>query len=130
MGVVLQYKIESNGALSQMSSIAGAGGELISIAVDPSGRYVYAAGFAYAGLVSQYAIESNGALNALSPAAVSTGLYSQSVTVDPSGKYVYVVNYSDATISQFVIGSNGALLSPATVSAGVGPVFVVTVPAH
>ena len=70
----------------------------------------------------------------MTPATVATGSGSgstpSSVTVDPSGKYVYVANYrNDSSVSQYTIGTNGALTSmaTATVAAGTGPYSVTTV---
>lgn len=70
------------------------------------------------GSVIPYAISGDGSLSPLSSGPVPTGMNPMSIVADPSGHYVYVVNLGDATISQFSVGSGGALtaLSPAVVS--------------
>jgi DNA-binding beta-propeller fold protein YncE len=70
------------------------------------------------GSVIPYAISGDGALSPLSSGPVPTGMNPTSIVADPTGHYVYVVNQGDATISQFSVGSGGALtaLSPAVVS--------------
>jgi 6-phosphogluconolactonase (cycloisomerase 2 family) len=84
------------------------------------------AGYAYVvttmpqarGAVTPYTISADGSLSPLSSGAVPTGMNPTSIVSDPTGHYVYVVNLGDATISQFSVGSGGALasLSPAVVS--------------
>jgi len=56
-------------------------------------------------------------------ATVATGTYPYSVTVDPTGQYAYVANYNSANVSQYTIGSTGALtaMSTATVATGNSP---------
>ena len=88
--------------------------------------YAYVANFSD-NSVSSYASDvSTGRLKYLGKAA--TGTNPQSVTVDPSGKYVYVANNAGSTVSQYTIGTNGALAAmpvPA-VASGLFP-FSVTV---
>jgi len=52
------------------------------------------------------------------PATVVTGNSPLSISIDPTGRFAYVVNESDATISQFLIGSGGVLTaaSPSVVT--------------
>jgi 6-phosphogluconolactonase (cycloisomerase 2 family) len=59
----------------------------------------------------------------MTPATVAAGTNPYSVTVDPLGKYVYVANEGSGNISQYTIGTGGALMpmSPATVAAGTNP---------
>ena len=47
-------------------------------------------------------------------ASVAAGANPFSVTVDPSGRYAYVANETGNSVSQYVIGSDGALTSMAT----------------
>jgi 6-phosphogluconolactonase (cycloisomerase 2 family) len=86
-----------------------------SVSVDPSGQYVYVANSG--GTISQYAI-TGGALTPIGTGTIPAGFRPQSITVDPSGKYVYVANQessinsvpqNNGNISQYAIGSNGAL---------------------
>jgi 6-phosphogluconolactonase len=130
---VSQYTIGSNGALTSMTTpTVTAGSGPISVTVDPSGKYAYVANYGDS-TVSQYTIGLSGALTSMTTPTVAAGSTAgstpSSVTVDPSGRYVYVANYHDSTVSQYKIGSNGALtpMTPATVAAGTGPYSITTV---
>jgi 6-phosphogluconolactonase len=84
------------------------------------------------GTISQYTINpTTGALTPKSPATVCSMIVSSicnansiptSVAVDPTGRYAYVANSGDYVISQFTVGSGGALqpMNPATVPSGSG----------
>jgi hypothetical protein len=99
-----------------------------SIAVDPTGKYVYVAGggTTASGYVAQYAIATDGGLTPLSPFTVADGQNNTGVAVDPSGRYAYVTNPTSAnspgSVCQYTIAASGELtpMSPATVASGVG----------
>ena len=63
-------------------------------------------------------------------ATVAGGGMPNSVAVDPACKYADVPNFSGNTVSQYTIGSNGALtpMSPATVASGRGPWAITVAP--
>ncbi|MDA8156922.1 MAG: InlB B-repeat-containing protein [Actinomycetota bacterium] len=124
---VSQYTVGANGTLSSISSAwvfiynasdAGSGPE--SIAIDPSGTYLYTADRG-SNTITQFTIGANGNLKLT--ASFHTGSSPWSITLAPSGKYAYVANTGDNTISQYTIGTEGALvpMSPATVPAGASP---------
>ncbi len=101
-----------------------------SVAVDPSGRFAYAAnggdGLAgFSGSVSIYAINATtGALTSIG--TVAAGLFPNAVAVDPSGRFAYVANgdlfRGSGSISMYTINATtGALTSTGTiVTAGDG----------
>ena len=110
---VSQYTIGPNGALTPMSpATVPAGNGPWSVTVDAGHRYAYVANFSGTD-ISQYTIDpSSGALTPMSPATVAAGTpaaYANSVAVDPSGRYAYAVTQTDGNISQYTIGSDGAL---------------------
>ncbi|MBT3205683.1 MAG: beta-propeller fold lactonase family protein [Gammaproteobacteria bacterium] len=121
-----QYTFATDGSLIGMvAATVAVGYDPESIAVDPTGSYVYVATdtlFGTSQYIAQYLIGADGALTAMTPATIVVGDGSKSVTVDPSGSYVYVANSDDNTISQYSIGTNGTLaaMTPATVAAGSG----------
>lgn len=76
-----------------------------TLAFDPAGRYLYAAGSLYSadagtwpGTVQAYPVAGNGALGAPS-GALATGDQVQAALVDSSGHLLYVVNYGDSASS-------------------------------
>jgi YVTN family beta-propeller protein len=109
-----------------------------SVAVDPSGKFAYAADggpfppfFGFAGgdsSVSMYTINSTtGALTSIGMIAAGTG--PDSVAVDPAGKFAYVTNFGSNDVSMYTIdATTGALASIGTIAAGTGPDSVIVDP--
>jgi 6-phosphogluconolactonase len=128
---VSQYTIGANGALTPMPiATVPAGTFPDGVTVDPTGRYVYVPNDNDQ-TVSQYVIGPDGALTP--NGVVPTGPNPWCVAVDASGRYAYVANWSGggpSTISQYTVGAGGALtpMSPPTVSAGNGPIYIITSP--
>ena len=136
---VSQYTIVG-GALTPMSPpTVLAGTNPYSVTVDPSGKYAYVVN-AGGNDISQYTIGAGGALTAMSavpafatmptPTVAPAGMNPASVTVDPKGPYAYVANFGDGTVSQYTIGTGGALtaMATATVAAGTNPYSVTVDP--
>src|ERR1019366_8400460 len=73
-----------------------------------------------------------GALAPMSPPTVLAGSNPISVTVAPSGSHVYVANYSSGasagTVSEYSIGTGGALATIGTVGTGKNPSSVTVDP--
>jgi YVTN family beta-propeller protein len=143
-GSVVTYTINpSTGALT--STTGGINGTGIngtpeffnSVAVDPSGKFAYAAdggafpvgSFGGLSSVSMYTINSTtGALTSIGMIAAGTG--PDSVAVDPAGKFAYVTNFESNDVSMYTIdATTGALAPTGTIAAGPGPVSVAVDPA-
>jgi 6-phosphogluconolactonase (cycloisomerase 2 family) len=137
---VSAYSIDSStGALSEISgSPFAAGPGPTSIAVDPSGKFVYVANGGSANFtdtVSAYVIDAtSGAL--ISAGVVSTQRLSpRSIAVDPSGRFVYTANGGSRTsgfgVLAFAINTLSSALSPVAGSpftAGTNPSAVAVGP--
>jgi YVTN family beta-propeller protein len=106
-------------------TIATAGVYPKSVAVDPSGKYVYVANSG-SNNVSTYAINTDGTLTRKATIAAGTNPYS--VAVDPSGKFVYVANNLSNNVSMYTINADGTLSSNGTVAAGMAPSSVTVHP--
>jgi 6-phosphogluconolactonase len=110
---IMGYSINrTTGALTPISGSpfpTEPGASTACLAIDPSGKFVYAAN--NGGTVSGYTINSDtGALTTISGSPFRAGLNPSFVTVDPSGKFVYVANQDDNSISGYTINSDtGAL---------------------
>ena len=143
-GSVLAYTINpTTGALTSTTGgligtgINGTPEFFNSMAVDPSGKFAYAAdggAFPAGSLggdssVSMYTINSStGALTSIGMIAAGTG--PASVAVDPAGKFAYVTNFESNDVSMYSIdATTGALASIGTIAAGTGPVSVAVDPA-
>jgi 6-phosphogluconolactonase len=143
-GSVLTYTINpTTGALT--STTGGINGTGIngtpeffnSVALDPSGKFAYAAdggafpegSFGGSTSVSMYTINSTtGALASIGTIAAGTG--PDSVAVDPAGKFAYVTNSNSNDVSMYTIdATTGALASVGTIVAGTGPDSVAIDPA-
>ncbi len=88
----------------------GAGTTPLSVAVDPTGRYVYVANYS-SNSVSAYRIGAGGALTAVAGSPFPTGALPGSVAVDSTGHYLYVVNTGDKTVSAYTINQNSGVLT-------------------
>jgi len=145
-GSVLTYTINpTTGALTSTTGginatgINGTPEFFNSVALDPSGKFAYAAdGGAFpptAGIsggsssVSMYTINSTtGAMTSIGMIAAGTG--PDSVAVDPAGKFAYVTNFGSNDVSMYTRdATTGALASIGTIAAGTGPASVAVDPA-
>jgi 6-phosphogluconolactonase (cycloisomerase 2 family) len=111
------FTIQGDGSLLQIACkppsncTTGTGSVPQHVAVDPSGRFLYAVDSA-TNRISPFAIAADGSLSPLAckPASnCDTGELPEQVGVDPSGRFLYVVNRTSASISPFAIHSDGTL---------------------
>jgi YVTN family beta-propeller protein len=106
---------------------AGPGATPTGLAIDPSGRFLYAADGAHNAVLA-FGVQS-GALTPISGSPFTAGTQPSGVTTDPEGAELFVTNSGSGDVSVFVIDPNtGALAqiaaSPAP-TGGRGPGFVV-----
>jgi 6-phosphogluconolactonase len=99
-----------------------------SVAVDPSGKFVYVANFGSDNVSGFTVAPGTGALTAMAASLgdpFPAGLFPTSVAVDPSGKFAYVANSgggAPGTVSEYKIDSTtGALTAIDTINAGTSP---------
>jgi 6-phosphogluconolactonase (cycloisomerase 2 family) len=97
-----------------------AGTQPLSVAVDPKGRFAYAANYG-SNNVSVYTInQATGALT--SGATITAGTWPYYVTVDPTGRFAYVANEASFDVSVYTIDqTTGALTAGTSVSTGMNP---------
>jgi 6-phosphogluconolactonase (cycloisomerase 2 family) len=90
-----------------------------SVAIDPTGRFLYTANSGSNDISGFSVDETTGALTPLGGGPVATGHHPISATVDYSGRFLFVVSDTDASVSTYTIDpSSGALapVSPATIT--------------
>jgi 6-phosphogluconolactonase len=142
-GSVLTYAINpATGALTSTGVIGGTGINgtpefFNSVALDPSGKFAYAAdggAFPYGGSgssssVSMYSINSTtGDLTSIG--IIDAGTSPDSVAVDPAGKFAYVTNFGSNDVSMYTIdATTGTLISIGTIATGTDPVSIAVDPA-
>jgi 6-phosphogluconolactonase (cycloisomerase 2 family) len=129
------YKIETNGTLTvvdQNGAVAGttigAGTNPSSIAVDPTGKYVYVTN-QLTDDISSYLTDPNGLLTVIDQDGAGltkpAGNAPVAMAFDPTGTFAYVANYDSNNISAYSIATGTGLLNLiGTYPAGSGPVFV------
>ena len=125
---ISMYTVDStSGALTSIGMVATGNGP-DSVAVDPAGKFAYAAN-CYSNDVSIYTFDTaTGALASAGTTAAGTG--PASVTVDPTGKFAYVANFNSNSVSMYTIdATTGALVSVGTIAAGTNPLSVAVDPA-
>jgi 6-phosphogluconolactonase (cycloisomerase 2 family) len=108
-----------------LASSTYASGYTISLAIDPTGQFLYSVGD---GDLSGFSIDGgNGSLSPLSGSPYTTGADPLSVAMDSSGKFIYVANNRSNNISAFSVNSTtGALSSIGTYASGSGPNGITT----
>jgi 6-phosphogluconolactonase (cycloisomerase 2 family) len=125
------YSYAADGTLAELATPLAVGVKPESVAVDPSGRFLYVAntgdGTSAPGSVTALSIDAGtGQLNPVAIGTYPTGgglTYSTvAVQVDPSGQFVYVANGDGATVSAFKInqitGALTAIGSPLATGSG------------
>jgi YVTN family beta-propeller protein len=133
-GNLATYAINpTTGALTSTGAIGPGGNFPNSIAVDPSGKFAYAAdggalptgSFGGSNNVSMYTIDgTTGALTSMGMIAAGSG--PDFVAVHPSGKFAYVTNFGSNDVSMYTIdATTGALTSTGTMATGTAPQSVV-----
>jgi 6-phosphogluconolactonase (cycloisomerase 2 family) len=135
-GDVSAFVIDANsGALSKVipsgagSSSPPAGVNPDSVAIDPSGKFVYVANFGGGVTAFRIVADGSGALerfNCGAPEACSgtnfvAGSSPFSARVDPSGKFLYVANNGSHDVSVYSIADTGFLTSLGAVRGRLGP---------
>ena len=137
---VSQLTIGSNGALAALA-LPSVPCELRpnSLAVDPSGKYLYVvnergATSASYGSISQYTIGADGSLAPMTPATIANDYGPSDIAVHPSGKYAYAITFyyplggtQLRSVAQYTIGADGTLtpMSPGAVAiTGSNPQFI------
>jgi 6-phosphogluconolactonase (cycloisomerase 2 family) len=105
-------------------TVVGVGG-VNSIALDPTGKYLYASGN-FSG-ITRYSVDSTtGALVELpaSPLPTPGTSFNSKVIVEPSGKFLYVADFNNDGVWAFPInadGSLGAAVAGSPFASGAGP---------
>jgi 6-phosphogluconolactonase len=121
------YSIGATGALSSITgspfATDGAAGDGVAgIAVDPSGRLLYAttgtaSGGTGTGLLAVFSIDSTtGALSPITGSPFAAGISPEQITVAPSGQFLYVTD-SESNILAFSIAAG----TPTPISASSSP---------
>jgi len=109
-GQIVAYREDPNaGVLNQLvGSPISAGSAVESLAIHPSGKYLYAANSG-SNNISLYTISSAGALTEVTP-RTNAGTSPTLLVMDASGSFLYAANSGSFDISVFSINaSNGAL---------------------
>lgn len=119
---------QSTGQLTLLQSIAAGGAQPRSIAVDPSGRFLYITCY-NAGTVGQFSIDQSTGLLTSIASPISSGTQPEWISIDPSGQFAYVTNHGASTISIFYINQGtGILASLGTIASPTTPDFVIIDP--
>ncbi|SPF46807.1 putative 6-phosphogluconolactonase [Candidatus Sulfopaludibacter sp. SbA4] len=108
-----------NGALTPaagttIASLYSTGSGPTAVAVDATGKFVYAANY-YDNDVSAFTIDpGSGALTAVAGSPFAAGLNPYAVAIHPTGRFAYVVNNGDGTVSAYSINTASGALTPVT----------------
>jgi 6-phosphogluconolactonase len=102
-GQIYAFGIGTGGVLSTVSgSPFTAGATPTGLAIDPTGRFLYATDSEQNQVIG-YTIGASGVLTAVPSGPGTTGTFPVSAVVDPTGFYLYITNYNSASVSEFAI---------------------------
>jgi 6-phosphogluconolactonase (cycloisomerase 2 family) len=133
---VSEFAIGTDGSLTALNPASVATDtEPVFLAFDPTGKYAYEANYTIdkaspPGTVSQYSVGTGGQLTPMPTKSVPAGNGPSWVAFDPFGKYAYVTNIGDGaqpgTVSEYSIGTDGALTLIGTLNAGLNAYMIAT----
>jgi 6-phosphogluconolactonase (cycloisomerase 2 family) len=133
---VSEFMIGTGGVLTPLNPASvAAGTEPVYLAFDPTGQYAYEADYtldfgAPPGSVSQYTVGTGGQLTPMVTPSVPAGDGPAWIAFDPFGKFAYVTNIGNGTqpgtVSEYAIGTDGALTLIGTVNAGLSAFMIAT----
>jgi len=107
---VQTFSIASSGTLSAVGTYQ-IGTAPLGVAVTPGGGFLYITGTSSSlqpGIVQAFSL-SAGTLAPVQGSPFTTGRTPEGIAISPNGSFLYIANYSDNTISEFSIGTTGAL---------------------
>jgi 6-phosphogluconolactonase (cycloisomerase 2 family) len=122
-GQIVAYREDPNaGVLNQLSGspITAVGAE--SLAMHPSGKYLYAANLgSNNNNISLYTISTTGGLTEVTPRQPA-GTSPTLLVMDPSGNFLYAANSLSNDISVFSIGTDGKLTTVQQIGGATAPI--------
>ncbi|KFF68177.1 membrane protein [Pectobacterium brasiliense] len=112
---VLVFKREADGkltAVSQANNLIGAS----SLAVDPTGRYLFVSGSGSTVGVTAFSIDAQGALAQVGQISGASEYYINGLALSPDGKTLYAIHadVGNYTLNTIAVGANGALTLAST----------------
>jgi 6-phosphogluconolactonase len=121
-GEIVAYREDPNaGVLTQLAgSPIQVGGAVHSLAIHPSGKYLYAANpgtSAGPGNISLFTISNTGALTEVTP-RTAAGNAPTLLVMDQSGSFLYAANIGSEDISVYSIDSGSGALTPVPQTSG------------
>ena len=129
---VLAYRVHNN--TGELTTPFGGsfvtGQSPLSVAADPTNRFVYVANSGEND-ISLFSVDSSsGSLREILP-RTTTAAVPTALAMDPSGNFLYVINQGVNAVSSFAIDSNKGTLTPVAgplVSTGLNPAALVVTP--
>jgi len=123
---IFVYTVGTNGALTQTASFPG--GAPNSIAIHPSGSFVYVADGVFNEINTFAVSPTTGAVTLIDSTPIDGSPFG--VVLHPSGRFAYALHRSADEVLVFTIDTNGKLTATSTASTGSGssPVSVVMDP--
>jgi DNA-binding beta-propeller fold protein YncE len=126
-GSVSAFSRATNGALTLLGRInTGSNGGPMGLTVTPDNVFVYVVNSADS-LIQSYLIQNAGigagTLSPIGGAGTATGATPQQIIVDKNERFVYVTNAGGQSLSEYSLGSQGALTAIGTLTGFTGTPF-------
>lgn len=119
---ILVFDVATGGQFTGPPTMVTVTGDGIvdDLAVDPSGRFLFAVRSAASSELLVYPIDASGDLGVASGSPL--GSVARGLVIDPTGRFVYATNFSDENLQSFSIAPvTGALTPIDTTTTGIGP---------
>ena len=108
-GTVSMYTVDPATGQLRHNGYVTAGTNPHSVAVHPSGKFVYVSNNGDGDRVSSYGVGPDGRLTAIGAATFGSGLMARGITVDPAGKFLYLTLAGAGAVSAYAIAADGTL---------------------
>jgi 6-phosphogluconolactonase (cycloisomerase 2 family) len=126
-GTISAYTVDAATGQLRHNGYVVAGGQPHSVAVHPSGKFVYVSH--YLGGISGFTVGNDGRLATLfANMGCDIGCDRRGITVDPNGKFLYVAYETRGVVEAYAINTDGKLTLVAEDSSVVSP-FSITIDA-
>jgi len=128
-GTIQTFSVATQGTVGRppAGSLTGAGStptgsKPTSVAIDPTGRFLYTANGGSNDISGFLVDESTGALSPLGFGPVATGAHPISATVDYGGRFLFVVSDTDSSVWTYMIDPGSGALAPVSPPTIIGAV--------
>jgi 6-phosphogluconolactonase len=103
-GTITAFSIATDGTLTQIGAPVTAGADMVGMAIDPKGQFLYAADFLNSKIAS-FSVQSGGGITPVAGSPFATNLGPFALAVDTKGVFLFSAEQGAAGVSSFTINA-------------------------